>query len=267
MPEIKAPWAPFFGLNNMLETLLGLKQRMSHTFVGDTRVPVTWLKVGPCVVTQVKTRDKDGYFAVQIGFAEKKLKTTSKPLLGHLKNVLKNGLVPRYLREVRLNDKPNLKVGDVVKLEDIFKEGDLVRLTGTSKGKGFAGVVKRWGFSGGPRTHGQSDRERAPGSIGQGTTPGRVWKGKKMAGRMGNKRVTVKNLTVVEVDKENSLIAVSGSVPGKPGELIVIKKIGEGRLGELMKKAVSPSVQQEEISEQGQKREENSDKSLPEQSL
>jgi len=212
----------------MLNTILGSKDRMSQAFVEGTRVSVTWVKAGPCVVTQIKKIAPDGYWAVQLGFKERKLKNTSKPLQGHLKSLIKDNKAPRHLREVRLDSEPEFKVGDVINLTDVFKKGDVVAVTGVSKGKGFAGVVKRWGFHGGPRTHGQSDRERAPGSIGQGTTPGRVYKGKKMAGRMGGEQVSVKNLTVLKVE-ENGDIWLSGPVPGFQSGLLQITKIGEDK--------------------------------------
>ncbi|KKR30288.1 50S ribosomal protein L3 [Candidatus Woesebacteria bacterium RIFCSPHIGHO2_01_FULL_39_32] len=239
----------------MLNTILGSKQKMSQTFVEGTRVAVTWIKVGPCVVTQIKNIEKDGYWAVQLGFGNRNLKNTSKPLQGHLRKSTQNSKfkiqnkMPRFLREVRLDSEPEFKVGDIISVSDVFKKGDVIAITGTSKGKGFAGVVKRWGFHGGPRTHGQSDRERAPGSIGQGTTPGRVLKGKKMAGRMGGDRVTVKNLIVVDVDKEAGLIAVSGPVPGVPGGLLIIKKLAEGSLEELVEEAPQVEIQQVEPSD------------------
>lgn len=224
---------------------------MSQTFVEGTRVPVTWIKAGPCIVTQIKSMDRDGYWAVQLGFGEKKLKNISKPLQGHFNKITQNLKVksqnfPRYLREVRLENEPEVKVGDVINLTDIFKKGDVIAVTGISKGKGFAGVVKRWGFAGGSRTHGQSDRERAPGSIGQGTTPGRVYKGKKMAGRMGSDRVTIKNLIVVDTKKDEELIAVSGPVPGTSKGVLIIKKIGEGKLSELIEEVQQVEIQQVE---------------------
>ena len=175
----------------MINTILGSKEKMGATFIEGTRVPITYMKAGPCVVTQIKNEAKDGYWAVQIGFGERKIKNVTKPVQGHLKAA---NSAARFLREVRVEKEPNLKVGDKITVSDIFSVGDAVSIAGTSKGKGFAGVVKRWGFSGGPKTHGQSDRQRAPGSIGQGTTPGRVHKGKKMAGRMGTDKVTIKNL-------------------------------------------------------------------------
>lgn len=244
----------------MVNTLLGTKQTMSSIFVEDTMLPVTWVKVGPCVVTQIKTPEKDGYWAVQFGFGEKKIKNVTKPLLGHLKKATKNEelkdlktakkTMPRFLREVRLKSKPEFKVGDVIGVSDIFGKGDVVQVTGISKGKGFAGVVKRWGFAGGPKTHGQSDRQRAPGAIGQGTSPGRVHKGKKMAGRIGNKKVTVKNLIIADINKDESQIAISGHIPGVFGGLLVIKKTGSGKLEELVERA--PEVQVVQIQEESE---------------
>ena len=211
----------------MLDTILAVKQKMGAVYISDRRFPVTWVKVDPCVVTQIKHKDKDGYYAIQLGSGSKRTEKLTKPLQNHLKNVTKNKIAPKYLREVRLREEASLKVGDVVKLTDVLKKGDVVSVTGISKGKGFAGVVKRWGFAGGPKTHGQSDRERAPGSIGQRTTPGRVYKGKKMAGRMGGDQVSVKGLLVVEMDENNNLVAVVGAIPGKTGGLLYVKKIGE----------------------------------------
>lgn len=235
----------------MLNTILGTKKEMSQTFVEDTRVPVTMVKAGPCVVTQVKKQDSDGYWAVQIGFGEKKIKNTTKPLLGHISKAWPSGLkgakkkdkkAPRFLREVKMDAEPDLKVGDEIKVTDVIRPGDTVSVTGTSKGKGFAGVVKRYRFAGGPRTHGQSDRERAPGSIGQGTTPGRVHKGKKMPGRMGGDTVTTKNLTVVSVDADKNEIAISGAVPGSSGGLLTINKIASGKLKDLVKDVAQAQV-------------------------
>lgn len=200
---------------------------MSQVFIKGTRVPVTFIAAGPCVVTQIKKETKDGYWAVQLGFGEKKIKNITKPLLGHLKGAIKNGVAPRFLREVRLTEEPKFKVGDIITAADVLKEGDVVSVTGTSKGKGFAGVIKRWGFATGPRTHGQSDRRRAPGSIGQGTTPGRVHKGKKMPGRMGSQTVTIKNIRVISLNPEENEIALSGPIPGRSGSLVIIKKLSE----------------------------------------
>lgn len=228
---------------------------MSQAFVGGTRVPVTVVKAGPCFVTQIKSEEKDGYWAVQLGYGEKDKEKLTKPIKGHLKGATKGKKAPRFLREIRFEKKPDLKVGDEVKVSDVLKEGDVVAVTGTSKSKGFAGVVKRWGFAGGPRTHGQSDRLRAPGSIGQGTDPGRVWKGKKMAGRMGGETQTIRNLMVVEVDDKESEIKVSGTLPGGPGGLLIVKKIKSGKLSDL--EVETPDVQmQKEVPEEEREEEE-----------
>ncbi len=180
-------------------------------------VPVTLVEAGPCYITQVKSEEKDGYTALQLGFGE--TKRLNKPQRGHLKK-----LPPlRYLREVRVDDVQGYQVGQKFGAS-LFSVGDLVDVTGISKGKGFAGAMKRHGFRGGPATHGQSDRARAPGSIGATTTPGRVFKGLRMAGRMGNEQVTVQNLEVVLVDPERNLLGVRGSIPGNRGVLVVVRK-------------------------------------------
>ncbi|QQS38971.1 50S ribosomal protein L3 [Candidatus Woesebacteria bacterium] len=212
----------------MINSLLGQKHKMSQKFVGDKRVPVTWVKVGPCVITQIKTKDKDGYNAVQFGFGTKNLKNIKKPVSGHLKGAIKDKKAPRFLSEVKVDDPEKYKVGDEINVTDIFMEGDKVSVVGTSRGKGFAGVVKRWSFSGYPRSHGHSGHERRPGSIGQGTTPGRVRKGKKMPGRMGNNTVDVKNLKVLEINKDLGEIAISGTIPGNTLGFLVITKISGG---------------------------------------
>lgn len=202
---------------------------MSQTYVDGVRVPVTKIDVGNSVVTYIKNEEKDGYWAVQLGVGEKKLKNITKPMTGHMKNVIKEGAktAPHFLREIKATEEPSEKVGDLIKVADVFAEGDSISVTGTSKGKGFAGGVKRWHFRGGSKTHGQSDRWRAPGSIGQGTTPGRVYKGKHMAGRMGSDQIKVKGLKIVTVDAEKNQITVSGPVPGTVGTLLVIERIGE----------------------------------------
>jgi large subunit ribosomal protein L3 len=218
-----------------MNTILGSKIKMGQTFVQGVRLPVTYIKAGPCVVTQIKKEDKDGYWAVQLGFGSRKIKSLTKPQKGHLKAAYKDlKKAARFVREVKVDKEPEFKVGDEIKVIQVLKKGDVLAITGTSKGKGFQGVMKRWGFAGGPRTHGQSDRQRAPGSIGQGTDPGRVWKGKKMAGRMGGDTVTVKNLVVVDIDDEKGIIAVSGPVPGNNGKLLRVKKIGSGGLKKLV---------------------------------
>jgi large subunit ribosomal protein L3 len=229
----------------MINTILGSKGNSSQTFVEGFKVPITKVTAGPCVVTQIKNENRDGYWAIQLGFSSKRIKNTSKPLQGHLKTTIKDNKAPRFLREIKITKEPEQKVGDIVKVSDIFHPGDVVAVTGISKGKGFAGVVKRHGFHGGPRTHGQSDRERAPGSIGQTTTPGRVYKGKKMAGRMGGVQVTIKNLHIISVSPETNEMEISGQIPGTPGNLIVINKIKSGSLKELEHEVVAQVVEGE----------------------
>lgn len=202
----------------MIRGFLGKKIGMSQVFREDGQVvPVTVIEAGPCSVTQIKTQATDGYSAVQLGFGQ--VKRLNKPRTGHLKN----SELSRHLREVPADDVTEFEVGQRISL-DIFEPGELVDVIGRSKGRGFAGVMKRHGFHGGPRTHGQSDRARAPGSIGGGTTPGKVYKGMKMAGHMGNVRVTVKNLEVVRVDTERNLLLLKGGVPGAPNGLLMIRK-------------------------------------------
>jgi len=209
----------------MVDTLMGTKIKMSQAFdKNNARVPVTLVFVSPNMVTDIKTIDRDNYESLQVGFGTKKLKNTTKPLAGHLKKVTKENLLPKTLKEIKTDNINDYKVGDLIKLSDVFTPGDTIQVTSISKGKGFAGGMKRWGFAGGPKTHGQSDRSRAPGSIGQGTTPGRVHKGKKMAGRMGSDRVTIKNLTVFDIDDESNLLSIVGPVPGAKGSLVVVKR-------------------------------------------
>ncbi len=204
----------------MFKGLIGRKIGMTQVFDDDgAALPVTLIEAGPCYVTQVKTIESDGYASIQLGFNEVKPKRLTQGQLGHLE---RNDLPPlKVLREFK-SKTPDVSEGDMLKA-DIFEKDERVDVVGTSKGRGFAGVVKRWGFAGGPKTHGQSDRLRAPGSLGSGTTPGRVWKGKKGPGRMGNERVTSSNVRVVLVDPERNLIAVDGSVPGPKGGMVVIK--------------------------------------------
>ncbi len=211
----------------MINTLLGTKIKMTQTFEGNVRTPVTIVNAGPCIVTMVKDEAKHGYTSVQLGFGNRKLKNVSKALQGHLKGAITEKTAPHFLREVHTEADETLKVGDSVKVTDVFAAGDTIAVTGISKGKGFAGGVKRHGFRGGPKTHGQSDRHRAPGSIGQGTTPGRVYKGKRMAGHMGVDQVTVKNLKVVAVNPEKNELWISGPIPGAPGSMVVVKRISE----------------------------------------
>ncbi|MEJ2739432.1 MAG: 50S ribosomal protein L3 [Dehalococcoidia bacterium] len=205
----------------MVAGLLGKKLGMTQLYKEGNEVVVTAIEAGPCFVVQVKTEEKDGYNAVQLGFGD--TKRLNSPQKGHQKDVGQF----KYLREFSLDKGDAVEKGSKVDF-DIFKTGDLIDVTGVSKkGKGFAGGVKRYHFKGGPKTHGQSDRHRAPGSIGSGSTPGRVIKGLRMAGHMGNERVTVKNLQVVDVDLENHLLLVKGAVPGFNKGLVMIKKAGE----------------------------------------
>ena len=214
-----------------MNTVLATKQYMSQVFSTDgVRLPVTVVRSGPHTVVSTKTQEKDGYWAMQFGFGERKIKGLTKPRIGHLKGALKEDKkAPRFLREVRLEKDSGFKVGTTVNPAEVLDVGDLVNVTGVSKGKGFAGGVKRHGFHGGPKTHGQSDRHRAPGSIGQTTTPGRVYKGKRMAGRMGGEQNTIKNLVVLKVDEKSGEILLSGLIPGAPGALLILKKVGKSK--------------------------------------
>jgi large subunit ribosomal protein L3 len=205
----------------MLKGLIGKKIGMTQIFdETGAALPVTLIEAGPCYVTQVRLPEKEGYAAVQLGFQEAKPKRLTSGELGHLK---KNELPPlRFLREFRLKD-AEYKVGDKVTVE-VFGVGERVDVVGTSKGKGFAGVVKRYHFAGGPKTHGASDRLRAPGSNSATTTPGRVYKGSRRAGHMGHERVTAQGLKVVLVDAERNLLGVTGAVPGSKGGLVVVQE-------------------------------------------
>ena len=203
-----------------VEGLLGKKLGMLQTFgKNGTVMGCTVLEVGPCVVTQIRTRERDGYEAVQLGYGAKK--RLNEPEKGHLRAAGAGNL--RYLREFKADNIAELRVGQKLGVE-MFKPGDRVDVTGTSKGKGFAGVVKRHGFRGGPKTHGQSDRHRAPGSIGSGTTPGRVLKGLRMAGHMGDERVTVKNLEVLDSNQARGILLVKGAVPGARDGLVQVRR-------------------------------------------
>lgn len=201
--------------------LIGKKIGMTSVFNADGKnIPCTVLEAGPCVVTQVKTQETDGYDSVQIAFGEKKEKHTSAALQGHFKKA-KTG--PK-VKVVEFKGVEDSKLGDEIKV-DIFSEGEWVDVSGTSKGKGFQGVVKRHGFRGvGDATHGQHNRLRAPGAIGAGSDPSRVFKGTRMAGQMGNERVTIQNLRVVKVYPEKNLLVVKGAVPGAKGSIVIINK-------------------------------------------
>lgn len=203
-----------------MKFMLGTKGRMTQIFDDKGVVtPGTVIMAGPMTVTQVKTKEtKDGYAAVQLAFGTRKEKNVSKPVRGHLKDLP----MARFIREYR-TEAGDAKRGDTVDLS-VFAEGDVVEVSAISKGKGFQGVVKRHGFSGGPRSHGQKNKERAPGSLGGGARAGaRVAKGMRMAGRMGNERITVKNLRVLQIDKEAGAIVISGAIPGRPGTLVEIR--------------------------------------------
>jgi 50S ribosomal protein L3, bacterial len=202
--------------------LIAKKVGMSQIFDDDGSViPVTILQAGPCSVAQVKTVDNDGYDAVQIAYGDKKEKNSNKPLNGHLK---KAGLSPkRLLVEFDIVPGYEYKLGQVFNAS-IFKQGDFVKVTGTSKGRGFSGVMKRHGFGGGPKTHGQREHPRSAGSIGQASDPSRVFKGMKMAGQYGNKKKTVENLKVVKIDSDNNYIYVKGAVPGSNNGIVIVNK-------------------------------------------
>ena len=205
----------------MLKALLGKKIGMTQVFNDAGLVqPVTIIEVGPCAVTQIRTVQKDGYQSIQLGFG--RTRKPNKPEAGHLRGTQ----IGRRLQEVATDDISEHEVGQLVTV-DMFEPGEIVDVIGKSKGKGFAGTMKRHGFHGGPRTHGQSDRQRAPGSIGGGTTPGRVFKGLKMSGHMGNRRVTSKGLEVVQVDAERNLLMVKGGIPGAPNSPVTIRKTGK----------------------------------------
>ncbi len=202
-----------------MKGILGKKIGMTRFFdeTGNT-VAATLIEAGPCVVIQVKTLERVGYNAVQVGFLEQKEKRVTKPRAGHFKKV--NVTPKRILKEFR-DFEGEIKEGDQICV-DIFEPGDRVKVAGLSKGRGFAGVVKRWGFSGGPKTHGQSDRHRAPGSIGQSAYPKRVFKGMKMAGRLGNSRTTIRNLRVLKIFPDRNLLLIEGGVPGARNSILEI---------------------------------------------
>jgi large subunit ribosomal protein L3 len=211
----------------MFPGIIGRKIGMTQLFQeSGEAIAVTALQAGPSVVTQIKSRDRDGYDAIQVGFIEDEVKQSrlSFPEKGHLRG-LEN---VRHLREFRtgpdFTENSSVKCGDKVDVA-FLKQGDRLNVTGFSKGRGFAGVVKRYHFAGGPKSHGQTDRHRAPGSIGASSSPGRVLKGKPMAGHMGNRRVTARNLEVIETDPERNLLLVKGAVPGANGGLLIIEKV------------------------------------------
>ncbi len=203
--------------------LLGKKIGMTSVFSADGKnVPCTVIEVGPCVVTQIKTLENDGYEALQLGFEQKKEKHTTKPMAGHFQ---KAGVAPqRHLAEFK-GFEGEYKLGDTITVDNLFAETDFVDIQGTSKGKGYQGVVKRHGFGGvGQSTHGQHNRQRKPGSIGACSYPAKVFKGMRMAGQMGNENVTVQNLQVIKVLPEHNLLMIKGSIPGSKGSIVIIEK-------------------------------------------
>ena len=207
----------------MVNVLIGRKLGMSQLFSPDGEAtPITVIQAGPCTITQIKSVKSDGYNALQLGFGEKKPQGTTKPLLGHLKKCGKGPF--KVIKEVRVNDVSDFELGQEISAE-IFQIGELVHVMGRSKGKGFAGTIKRWNFSRGPMSHGGMNK-RPPGSIGCSATPSRVIKGRKMPGQMGNREVTVKGLRVVDVRPEENIILVKGAVPGARNGLVLIKKSG-----------------------------------------
>ena len=199
--------------------LLGNKIGMTQIFdESGNIIPVTILKVGPCVITQIKTKSKDGYNSIQIGYGNVSSKKLTQPELGHLQ---KSNIQPlKYLKEFKVNEPNEFKIGQILNV-DSFSPGELINIRGKSIGKGFSGLQKRYNFSRGPMTHG-SKNHRAPGSIGMGTTPGRVLPGKKMAGQLGNKITTIRKLKIIQINTEENILVIKGSVPGKPGNLLSI---------------------------------------------
>ncbi|HEY1572737.1 MAG TPA: 50S ribosomal protein L3 [Pseudonocardiaceae bacterium] len=213
--------------DRQMKGILGTKLGMTQVFDETNRiVPVTVVQAGPCVVTQVRTQDKDGYQAVQLAFGAIDPRKVNKPETGHF---TKAGVTPRrVLAELRTADAGEYEVGQEIKAEDVFEGGQVVDVTGTSKGKGFAGVMKRHGFKGLGAGHGVQRKHRSPGSIGACATPGRVFKGVRMAGRMGHVRVTTQNLTVHRVDAESGLLLIKGAIPGPKGGLVFVKSAAKG---------------------------------------
>jgi len=208
------------------KAILGTKLGMTQLFGEDgILIPVTVIEAGPCRVIQKKTAENDGYEAVQLGFLEKKEKHTTKPLQGHFKKAGTGYM--KYLKEFKLENAAEMNVGDEIKI-DVFAEGDVVDITGISKGKGYAGTIKRWGTHRGPMTHG-SGYHRGPGSMGACSSPSRVMKGKKLAGHLGVEKVTIQNLSVVKIDAEKNIIAVRGAIPGPKGGLVEIKSAVKAR--------------------------------------
>lgn len=218
-----------------VRALLGKKKEMSQIFTEEgVVIPVTIVEAGPCVVTQVKTEEtKDGYNAVQIAFDERRAKNSTKSMVGHFKAA--NTTPKKRVKELRLQSAPEVELGTTLKA-DVFAEGDVIDVVGRSKGRGFAGGIKRHGFQSGPRSHG-SKNVREPGSTGNATTPGRVWKGKRLPGHFGNKQITVRNLEIVKVDADRNLLYIRGAVPGHPNAYVFVREAisGSRRKGDKRK--------------------------------
>lgn len=213
--------------------LLGKKLGMTTLFTSDGKaIPATVILAGPCKIVQIKTNETDGYCALQLGFDFIPKRKVNKPMLGHFRKAGLQETPARKLTEFRIDDEnidPNqYKLGQTLSITDVFREGMKVDCTGKSKGRGFQGVVKRHHFGGGPKTHGQSDRLRAPGSIGASSFPSHVWKGMRMAGHMGNEKVTVKALEVLKIFPEKNLMVIKGAIPGPKGGYIIIRRSKKG---------------------------------------
>lgn len=244
----------------MINTIYAIKQQNTQTWdKNGKRMPVTVAKLPHHTVLQVKQAEDNGYSALQVGFGDKKVARSNKPVQGHVKKAGIEGKAYQFIKEIRLDEKNEdvqLKPGENLSLQEIVKVGDILNVSTNSKGTGFTGVMKRWGFKGGPRTHGQSDRERAPGSIGQGTTPGRVWKGKKMAGRDGGLQVTQQNLQIVKLDLENQEVWIKGTTPGHTNSLLTLKITGHkdfvGLSGETNTEA-EENAETQEVASDGNK--------------
>ncbi|RMD59474.1 50S ribosomal protein L3 [Candidatus Parcubacteria bacterium] len=233
-----------------MKYILGKKLEMTQLWRDGKVVAVTKVQAGPCFVVQIKTPQKDGYSAVQLGFGTKKSKNIAKPQRGHLKGVGEGNL--RFLREIRLNENEEIKFkrGDKIDIS-CFEPGDIVKVTGTSKGRGFQGVVKRHGFGGQPKTHGTKDQLRMPGSIGA-TGPAHVFKGTRMAGRMGGDKITVSNLEVVAVDKGNNILFIKGGLPGARNSLLIIKSEGEIKFISAEEENKTKQQKQQEVKPESQ---------------
>jgi large subunit ribosomal protein L3 len=227
-----------------MKTYYGIKSGMTQAWtVSGLRLPVTIIKASPMTVTQVKQSETDGYSAVQVGIGSRRAITMTKPVAKHVE---KANVTPKTIKEVRLTETAESAVGEQITIDQVVKVGDVVKVSGASKGRGFSGVMKRWGFKGGPKTHGQSDRWRAPGSIGQGTSPGRIHKGKKMAGHYGEEMFTIKNLQVIKVDPQTQEVWVNGPIPGATDAVVTIEVTKEGKFEGLREVAPVESASEPE---------------------